>query len=256
MRKIIICLFCLFGTLAVPMHANEDLIRLLHLAVENKDLTLVREVIEALLVSENNSKNLLDAISKYNEKGKIDFALHRAIKNKDLLSSVVLAHHAKDVNTRYNDGMAGGARVGRDGKTPIELALDVDMIEIIPYLLQIKNANPYLMRKITYIYEDEDQINYLKDLDLTDFHVTRKICTRTKKPFFDFTFPFTRTFIGDAIAKNRLDFIEVLQKAKFDWNKICVTGGSIGTFTPLQYALFLKRYEIAQFLINHGARIE
>lgn len=40
-----------------------------------------------------------------------------------------------------------------------------------------------------------------------------------------------------------------------DWNKACctITGKN---FTPLKFALAIQRYEIAQFFIDHGARIE
>lgn len=67
---------------------------------------------------------------------------------------------------------------------------------------------------------------------------------------------FFRTFIGEIICKNRIDLIEILQKMfSVDWNKkYCTAVGK--DFTPLQFALTIKRYEIAQFLIDHGARIE
>lgn len=253
MKKYILTIMCLLGCLSNPLSADDDLIQLFHLAVENRDVKLVKEVVEALLKLDNNNKNLLDALAKYSEKGKIDFALHNAIKDKNLLASVVLAHHSKNVNTRKDQEFftCVGAR---DAKTPIELSLEADLIGLIPYLL-MKNANPYLMRTITYVYEDEEEnLDYLVELGFTG---KKQICAKTQQVFFHIPtyYNFQRNLISDAIVYDRLDVIEILEKTKIDWNKHCMLYGNIN-FTPLQLSLAAKRYEIAQFLIDHGARIE
>jgi len=48
--------------------------------------------------------HLLDALTLYSEKGRVDFALHNAIKDKNLIASVVLTNYAKDVNTKKING--------------------------------------------------------------------------------------------------------------------------------------------------------
>ncbi len=65
-----------------------------------------------------------------------------------------------------------------------------------------------------------------------------------------------RNLIGDAIVHSRLDAIEILWKSKVSWNDPCFTQFGGISLTPLQFALAIQRYEIAQFLIDHGARIE
>jgi ankyrin repeat protein len=217
---------------------------------------------------ENNNINLLNALAKYNEWGKLDFALHNAIKNKDLISSVILTHYSKNVNTR-KEGLeyvwnGTNAVNNRPNKSPIELALDADMIGIIPYLL-MKNADPYFLKQIGFLYEEEkEDLEYLKEFGCGDSidPIEKKICTRSKRAFFDIDTPknksinMSRTIIGDAIAKNRLDVIEILHKSSnINWNKICCSMFN-RNFSPLQFALAIKRYEIAQFLIDHGAKIE
>jgi len=242
------CFFCFLNS---PLKANDDLIKLFHLAVESGDTKLINEVIEALLKMENNSKNLLDALAKYSENGKIDFALHNAIKDKNILASVILAYHSKDVNTRKAKETCNCVPVNihRDAKTPIELAFESDMIELIPYLL-MKNANHYLMRDVAFLYEGEENLDYLIYL----FPLVKKTCRTTNKVGYE-TSGFQRNLISDSIINNRLDVIETLNKAKTDWNRICCK--AMGSFyTPLQLSLAIKRYDIAQFLIDHGVRIE
>lgn len=260
MKKFIFLLMCFFGCLSSPLSANEDLLKLFHLAVENGDVKLVTEVIDALLKDKNNSKNLLDALALYSEKGRIDFALHKAIKDKNLLASVILVRHTKDLNIReeseimWQTSGQGYAGSGREGRNPIELALEVNMIEIIPYFL-MKKADPYLMRSVNFFHEGEENLNYLKDLG---YEVQKRTCVKSRKEYLAVMAPgsFSRTLIAEVIVKNRIDIIEILQKMfPVDWNKKCCT--AVGRdYTPLQLALTIKRYEIAQFLIDHGARIE
>lgn len=263
MKKFVFLLLCFFGCLNSPLNANEDLLKLFHLAVENGDVKLVTEVIDALLKDKNSNHNLLDALARYNERGKIDFALHNALKDRNLLSSVILVQHTKDINSRFPYSEAAwitaNQSVSRPNKIPLELALEAEMTEIIPYLL-MKNANPHIMVEISFIYEDEENPNYLTDLG---YRFERKICVKSKKAFYPVNangLSISRTFIGELICKNRLDIIEMLQvwkKNLIDWNSVCFTAKLHGTnFTPLQLALAIKRYEIAQFLIDHGARIE
>ena len=260
MKKLVFLLMCLFCCVNSPLKANEDLLNLFHLAVENGDVKLVTEVIDALLKDKNNNKHLLDALARYSEKGKIDFALHKAIKDKNLLASVILVQYTKDLNARQENevmwqtsgmGFAGYSRLAR---TPIELALGCDMVEIIPYLL-MKKADPYLIRPVSFFLPEEENLDYMLDLG---YKIEKKTCVKSKQEYLAVAAPggFSRTLIGEIIAKNRIDIIEMLQKMFLvDWNKKCCK--AIGVeFTPLQFALTIKRYEIAQFLLDHGARIE
>ena len=248
----------LFVCCTHTLQANDDLLKLFHLAVEHKDLKLMHEILEALLHSENSNKDLLDALAKYSEKGKIDFALHNAIKDNNLLSSVVLVPHTKNINSRKIEHETVWITLNsgnfRPQKTPIELSLEANMIGLIPYLL-MKNADPYQMRKINFFYEGEENLDYLQEFDCK---IEKKICAKSKKVFFHINSPInmSRSLRGDVIAKNRLDVVEILQKSgKIDWNKACCTIIGVN-YTPLQFALVIKRYEIAQFLIDHGVRIE
>jgi ankyrin repeat protein len=254
------CFFCCINS---PLKANDDLLNLFHLAVENGDFKLVTEVIDALLKDKKNSNNLLDALVKYSENGKIDFALHNAINDRNLLASVILAHHAKNINTRKHGSdyvwIAQNSAVSRPSKTPIELSLEFDMIEMISYLL-IKGADVYSLNdNVGFLNDYEENINYLTKFGCK---AEKKVCVKSGKSFFlfpkenSFSFIYKRNFIGDAIAKNRIDVIEVLQKmSKVNWNTVCCTI-RYTNYTPLQFALAIERYEIDQFLIDHGARIE
>lgn len=262
MKKILLLVFCFLTCFSCQLVANDDLLKLFHIAAENGDVKLVTEVIEALLKEKSNNKNLLESLAKYSEKGKVDFALHNALKDKNLLASVILAHHAKDVNTRKGYDavwIASNHGCSRRSKRPLELALESNMIGMIPYLL-MKNADIYTTEAVEFLYEEEENVGYIVELG---YEAKKEICVKSKKVFFHVSpFKFSRTFIGEVISKNRLDVIEILQKTietlqkkPVDWNKTCCT--VMGTnFTPLQFALAIKRYEIAQFLIDHGARIE
>jgi DNA polymerase III epsilon subunit-like protein len=249
MKKFIFLLMCFFCCFNSPLKANEDLIDILNFAVECKDIKLVKEVIESLLKMESNSKNLLDALAKYSEQGNINFALHNAIKDKNLLASVILVNHTKDLNTRKGTEYCNCVSTGqRDQKNPIELAFEADMIGIIPYLL-MKNANPYGLRKVTFVYEEEENIDYLNE-----FRYVAKNHPTTKKVVVE-THNFSRNIIADIIIHNRFDVIELLEKTAIDWNKpCCMIWGK--NYTPLQFSLATRRYEIAQLLIDYGVRIE
>ena len=259
MKKIVFLLICFLNCLNSHLSANDDLLRLFHLAVENGDVKLVADVIEALLKEKSSNTHLLEAIAKYGVKGRIDFSLHKAIKDKNLISSVILTRHTKDLDARQegeilwrSSGM-GYAGSSSAGKTPLELALESDMIEMIPYLL-MKGASPYTTRNIDFFYEGEENLEFLEKLGNK---TTKKICAKSRKEYLRLSVSrIVRTFIGELICKNRIDIIEMLQKMfTIDWNKTCCT--SIGMdFSPLQLALTIERYEIAQFLIDHGARID
>jgi hypothetical protein len=100
------------------------------------------------------------------------------------------------------------------------------MIELIPYLL-IKKADPYLIKELKFIYEGEENPEYLTKIGCA---TQRYECAKTNIPFFEIQSPIKceRTFIGDAISKNRLDVLEILDKfspTKIDWNKFCFLEG-------------------------------
>jgi uncharacterized pyridoxamine 5'-phosphate oxidase family protein len=240
---------------------TEDLLQLLHLSIEYGDIKKVNAVvaIEAILNVEDSKKNFFDALAKYNEQGKIDFALHNAIEDKNILASLMLVQHTKNINARngYEHAWISlNSSVSHFNKTPLELSLAKDMKEIIFYLLT-KNADPYLMREIKFLFEGKDNLDYFD-------HLVKKpnktICAKTKRGFFLVNPPITISFIGDVIAKNRLDIIEMLQQIyPIDWRKVCCTvkyHNSTSSYTPLQFSLLFKRYDIAQYLINMGVKIE
>lgn len=123
----------------------------------------------------------------------------------------------------------------------------------------MKGAEPYSYRYIGFLYEDEEDTDYLRNFDVKSA-LRKEITESDRIIFLTCDFNFARTFIGEVIAKNRLDVIEMLQKKSVDWNRICCTISDrslqVISYTPLQFSLLAKRYEIAQFLIDHGARIE
>jgi hypothetical protein len=244
---------------------TEDLLQLLHLSVEYGDIKKVNAAIaiEAILNVEDSKKNLFDALAKYSEQGKIDFALHNAIADKNVLASLMLVQHTKNINARNGYECAWtslSSAVCHFNKTPLEISLAKDMKEIIFYLLT-KNADPYLMRELKFIFEGEENLNYFEHLG-KPLHKT--ICAKTKRGFFlvNSNLPMTRSFIGDVIVKNRLDIIEMLQQIyPIDWRKVCCTIKYNSTtppvsYTPLQFSLLIKRYDIAQYLINLDVKIE
>jgi len=258
MKKFLLILACFTCFLSVPLKSycettcNEDLIELFCLASETGDVNLINDVVQAILDQENSNEILLDALARYNEKGKIDFALHNAIKDKNILASVILAHYSKDVNTSKGKEYCNGAHNVRDAKTPVELALEADMKGLIPYLL-MKGAGPYRMRQVSFVFEEEENLDYLKEFG---YVLVKKTCMKTKKVFYELPPYYKRTLIGDAIVGNRLDVIKMLDKAKVDWNKSCFNFCNAPNLKPLQLSLAIQRYDIAQFLIDHGARIE
>lgn len=142
MKKFLFVFFCFTCFLTVPLKSyceasNEDLVELFYLASKTGDTKLINEVIQTILDQENNNGILLDALAKYNEKGKLDFALHNAIEDKNILASIILTHYAKDVNTsKGSENIYFSANPGssRGAKTPIELVFKADMKGLIPYL--------------------------------------------------------------------------------------------------------------------------
>ena len=124
-----------------------------------------------------------------------------------------MAYYSKDVNKKFLESekvwKAQNSAAGWDRKAPIELALEVNMIGIIPYLL-MKKADPYSLISIRFNYEDEENLDYMLDLG---FNSPKKyVCVKSKKPFVCYEGEISRTIIGEAIAKNRLDVLKVLQK--------------------------------------------
>lgn len=109
------------------------------------------------------------------------------------------------------------------------------------------------MRNVYFIVEGEENIDYFNAL--VGRSPRWETCTETDKTVY-LTPGLNRTLIGDAIVGNRLDVIEILDKSKIDWNKPCLYLPIIGSLRPLQLSLAIERYEIAQFLIDHGAKIE
>lgn len=241
LRGLIVLLVCCFSCFNSPLMANEtdDLLQLFHLAVENKNLGLVKEVIDALLKVESNSKNLLEALAKYSEQGKMDFALHNAIRDRNLLSSVILAYHSKDLNLRKPGGETiwtsiqgrGKGGVSRANKTILALALESNMVEIIPYLL-MKGSNPYIIADVGFLYEGEEDPEYIKEVGGQIKHVMGIDPKIAIIAFYNTNYK--RNFICEVIAKNRLDIIEILQKTnKNNWNTTCCTLNGID-YSPLQ----------------------
>ena len=170
MKILLLFLICYMWCLRVPLkvyceQSNDELIELFYFAAERGDSKLINDVIQAILEQENSNEILLDTLAKYNEKGKIDFALHNAIKDKNTLASIILAYYAKDVNTKkekeslsYMSNAACYHReyVYRDSKTPIELTLEADIKGLITYLL-MKKANPYHLREVSFVSGDEEE---------------------------------------------------------------------------------------------------
>lgn len=240
---------------AVSENVNTDLIELLNHASETSDIKIINDVINAILEKECNSSNILNALSDYSENGKVDFALHNAIKDKNITSSLILAYYSKDVNTKKVDEKVCWTTnyfYFRESKSPLELSLAHNIKGLIPYLLIIKKADPYKMRDNAFIIDGEEPTDYC-----TTFfgHKLQEItCINSKRKFYHSP-KYKRSFIGDAIVWNQLGVLAMLKQAKVDLNRICAEGFG-KSYTPLQFSLATGRYEIAQFLIDSGVKIE
>jgi len=88
--------------------------------------------------------------------------------------------------------------------------------------------------------------------------VVKRSCLTTKQIITATSHSFERNIIGDAIAKDRLDIIELLGNKSVDWNVPCLQIQAYQkiNYTPLQYALIMKRSDIATYLVSHGALIK
>jgi|GEM_PF-4999841 len=263
MKKIVYFLATVLTCLNSHLTGDENLINQVNSAVEIKDVTLILDSIDAILDVEGNAQNLINLLVQYADNGKSDFSLYNAIEDNNFLASLILTHYSKDVNKR-KDGYESvyeskNPSAFRWYKAPLELALDKDMVGLIPYLLT-HNANPYAMRGVSFLYQDEENLLYLEDIGVKH---EKKVCSKSLKEYFSTyyydsiigrTRCMERTFIGDVIAKDRLDVLEIVDGTiQIDWDKTCCKT-QMGKFTPLQFALISKRYEIAAFIIDHGAR--
>ncbi len=265
MKHICLSFLLAFSFLAFHVHANtvenEALVVLLEFAVENDDTELLKEVVTALVdAKRDGSFYIIEAISKYNSAGKLDLSLHNAILAKDLSSSVILAYYSNDFTKRLEKEVVWTQRNGtgksgsnRDGKNPVELALWADMKSLISFLIS-RGADIYQMRGIGFVFDEEEQLDFIKEV-YPDAIIAKKTCLTTGRPITATSHNFHRNLIGDAIARNQLDVIELLGKKTVDWNIPCFKFYKGTAYTPIQYALLLKRNDIAQYLITHGAAI-
>jgi hypothetical protein len=234
----------------------KELIEFFCWASEVGSVRLINDAVEAIVRHENSDKILLESLIKYCENGKADFALHKAIKDKNIIASILLAHNSADVNKRKlgceTVKIDANRGVGRPFKTPIELALDSDVVYLIPGLL-IKKARPHEMTEVGFFYEGEEDLGYVEELGQT---MQKFEGVENKEKVFVFVGgEFKRSLIGAAICKNRLDVVEMLYRMSVDLNNLCCISRGRG-FKPLQLALAINRYDIAQFLVCHGAAIE
>lgn len=271
--RIVLCSLMVFlsiflssSSLFASSVSNEELLVLLQFAVENDDEDFLKDIITSLIdANRPGSYQILSAISKYHNAGKLDYALHNAIKANDLVASFILAFHCKDINkstesevewtTRNGNSKAG---CSRDGKNQLELAFWHDMDALIPYLIK-RGADIFHMRKIGFVYEGEEDLDFIKNL-FPDALVKNYNCLDTNKKIIATSHSFRRNIIGDAIAKNRMDIVEMLGKESPDWNRPCIRfnfhPNQEVAYTPLQYCLIMERDDIAFYLIMHGAYIE
>lgn len=242
--------------------SNEELMVLLQFAVENNDDDFLKDVITSLLdTNRPGSYQILSAISKYNNAGKLDFAVHNAIKANDLVAAFILAFNCKNVNKSTENEVVwvtsnGNSKSGcnRDGKNLLELAFWHGMDPIMPYLIK-RGADIYHMRLVGFTYEDEEDLSFVKSI-FPDAAILKFNCLTTKKALTASSYRFRRNLIGDAIAMNRLDVIEMLGKNVVDWNQPCLRFDNGAAYSPLQYSLVMNRDDIALYLIMHGVSIE
>lgn len=258
MNKSILVVIYFFCFLHSSAKANEDLIQLLSLAVEIEDANLIKDSINAVLESENYNTILFDSLRKYSVGGSLQFVLHRAVYDKNILASIVLANHSKNVNTLYEHESAWiqtNSGISNQPKIPIEIALESNLKEIIPFLLR-KGADLYRFREVNFIWDEKENLDYITELGFT---AEKKVCVKSKRAFYPISpLRMSRTFIGDAIVQNRLDILQLLYKLHpIDFNRPCCKLMSTNRIlTPLQFSLAIKRYDISMFLIDLEVSVE
>lgn len=267
--KMALCSLMIFFSVFMPPSAliassvsNEELMVLLQFAVENNDEDFLKDVITSLLdANRPGGCQILSAISKYNNAGKLDFAVHNAIEANDLAAAFILAFHCKDINKSTENEVVwttsnGKSKSGcnRDGKNLLELAFWHGMDPIMPYLIK-RGADIYHMRMVGFAYEDEEDLSFVKNI-FPDAAILKFNCLTTKKALTASSYRFRRNLIGDAIAMNRLDIIEMLVKNIVDWNRPCLQFDNGAAYSPLHYSLVMNRDDIALYLITHGVYIE
>lgn len=271
MKKIcltfLLCIsFCFTQRIYSNPVSNNDLIELLQFAIESNDEKLLKDIVNSFLdTKRKEGYELLSAISKYNNAGKLDFAVHNAIMANDLVPAFILAYYSKDIGSRLgqeviwtNTNGSGKSGVSREGKNPIELAFWKNMDLLIPFLIN-RGADFYQMRSVGFVFEEEEDLSFVREI-FSNALVVKKSCMETKRGVVSVSHTFKRNLIGDAIAKNRINIIEMLGKKTVNWNKPClsfqISQNYEKKYTPLQYALLMKREDIVLYLITHGAFIE
>ena len=124
------------------------------------------------------------------------------------------------------------------------------MIAVVAYLLK-QGANPYETAKRDFIFEDEDNCNWY--VEWFGPLPSRKTCVKSHRIYLPITME--KTFISNAIAQGRLEIIQMLQELyPIDWNRKCCTIYT-APISPLKLALIHKQHEIAEFLMDHGAKM-
>lgn len=258
--------FCFTQEIHSSSVSNNELIELLQFAVENGDENLLKDIVNAFLdTKKEEGYELLSAISKYNNAGKLDFAVHNAIIAHDLVPAFILAYYSKNIGTRLeaeviwtNINGSGKSGCSREGKNPLELAFWNDMKPLIPFLIS-RGADIYQMRNIGFVFDGEEDLDFIREI-FPNVLIMKKSCLTTKRGIVATSHAFKRNLIGDAIAKNRIDVIEMLGEKTVDWNRPClsfkISQNHEEAYTPLQYALLMKREDIVLYLITHGAFIK
>lgn len=243
--------------------SDAELIKLVQFATENNDMELLKDSINALMEGRREQETV-SVLTKYSEAGKLDYALHNAIKSGDLSAAFILGYYSKNLNKRTDwevvwTNISGKNKSGnsREGKNPLELALWNGMDSLIPFLIS-RGSDIYQMRSFSFVFENEENLEFINEI-FPDAIVRRQLCAETKKPIIATGNTVQRSFIGDLIALNRLDLIEIIGKKPVNWNAPCLQfkeHHNLITYTPLQYALLLKRNDLTLYFLTYGATID
>lgn len=248
---LVILIFMIFNIQIVYAEKqNNDFLDIFSYAAETCDQVLIKEVLKAIMEQENSNEIVLISLAKYSEKGKIEYALHNAIKSRDLVSSIYLSYYSKNIKASIPVEKIVENGLSREGKNPIELAVEFDLKSLVPYLI-MKGADPYRFRKVQFLCESEEDTSYFDIFFNAPGLIVDK---KTQKKFYIFN-DYKRTLVADVILMNRLDILKMLSKMKVDLNKVCLLSYDF-SLKPLNLALAARKYEIAQFLLDQGVNIE
>lgn len=214
-----------------------------------------------------NYSEIEEILWKYHKDDSLS-ALNKAIEAEDYRSAMALIHYGVNVSRRgscYENIFYTHHKHNRhqmnEGKTPLELAVEKNNLELISLLL-IKGAKPYVTRGVSFFigelnFGQKAPKNYNDNNDMYYTITTTEGIKATivhSVAYGAQTCGLLTTAISDAILKNNADIIEVFCSHGVDLNDNCINlpYWHCG-LRPLDFAMLNNKTEAARVLISYGA---